>query len=100
MAATIVRTLMDAVPSGSCLAISHATGYFDPERTASASASYRNSGVPFRLRTAAGVERLFAGVDLLDPGIVPTHRWRPDGHSSETMTDADMSGLAGVARTP
>ncbi|WP_371952914.1 SAM-dependent methyltransferase [Actinomadura monticuli] len=36
------------------------------------------------LRTAAEVEALMAGVDLLPPGLVPLHRWRPRTAVPET----------------
>jgi hypothetical protein len=49
------------------------------------------------LRDRAQVAGQFAGLDLLDPGVVPVSRWRPD-------TDAEASAVTalwgGVARKP
>jgi hypothetical protein len=40
---------------------------------------YNQSGaVPYRLRTQEQVARFFDGLELVDPGLVPIHEWRPD----------------------
>ncbi|TDC25693.1 SAM-dependent methyltransferase [Streptomyces sp. 8K308] len=103
----VVKTLVDAVPSGSALTISHATPDFDPVATAKAVEIYRASGTPAQVRTRAEVERFFAGLDLVEPGLEVAHRWRPYESSArlhvlarETMTDAEVSLLAGVAFKP
>jgi hypothetical protein len=48
------------------------------------------------LRTQEQVLRLFAGLDLIEPGLVPTSRWRP---GSEHEASAASGAWAGVART-
>jgi S-adenosyl methyltransferase len=49
------------------------------------------------LRDWAPAVGQFAGLDLLDPGVVPVSRWRPD-------TDAEAGAVTalwgGVARKP
>jgi hypothetical protein len=38
-------------------------------------------------------------MDLLEPGLVVTSRWRPDpGQSLPPISDADLSAYAAVAR--
>ncbi|WP_308205562.1 SAM-dependent methyltransferase [Frankia sp. AiPs1] len=69
----IVRRLVDALPSGSYLVLSHGTADFDPGAKELA-AAYRQRGLPLRPRTHAEVERLFDGLELVDSGLVVAHR--------------------------
>ncbi|MQY23906.1 hypothetical protein NRB20_70390 [Nocardia sp. RB20] len=75
--AGVVKQLMDAVPSGSWLIVSHGAADLDPERFAELKRIYDSSGVPIMWRTRDEVTALFEGFDLLEPGVVPPHRWRP-----------------------
>jgi hypothetical protein len=93
----IVRGLVDALPSGSYLVLSHTTGDFDPEKMRRIVEVYRTSGIPAQLRSRAEVARFFEGLTLIEPGIVATHRWRPEGDPLEEATDADVAFWAGVA---
>ncbi len=63
----IVAQLLDALPSGSFLTISHLTGDFDPEEADAAQAAAKGSGVTYHLRSRAEVAAFFAGLDLLYP---------------------------------
>jgi hypothetical protein len=84
----IVRRFRDALPTGSCLAISHATKDIpvrpdmSPEEMAEMGARaerlYQLTTATLVARTRAQVERFFDGFDLLDPGLVEIQRWRPD----------------------
>jgi hypothetical protein len=76
---SIVSALLDALPSGSCLTISHPSADFSPEEAADAVAASERSGISFTPRTQAEVAAFFAGLELVDPGIVPVLAWRPDG---------------------
>ena len=51
---------------------------------------------PMRRRTRDEVARFFGGLDLVEPGIVQMHQWRPTGQE----TAAPSSGYAAVARKP
>lgn len=93
----IVHGLVDALPSGSYLVLSHTTGDFDPEKMRRIVEVYRTSGIPAQLRSKAEVARFFEGLTLVEPGIVATHRWRPEGDPLEDATDADVAFWAGVA---
>ena len=94
-----IRTLVDAVPSGSYLAISHATGDFWPQdRVDAANATNRAHNIDFRFRTRAEVARFFDGLDLVDPGIVPVAEWRAGGGPAAPREDANI--WAAVARKP
>jgi hypothetical protein len=74
----IVRTLLAALPAGSYLIASHPTQDFDLVRGEQASQVGNRAGVPVWLRTRAEFTGFFAGLDLLDPGVVLVSDWRPD----------------------
>jgi hypothetical protein len=86
----IVAKLMDAVPSGSYLAISHsASDLFDQETKDSIQAIMdRMAQQKFTLRTREQVARFFAGMDLVEPGLVPVEKWRPDPGTGDTRNSA------------
>jgi S-adenosyl methyltransferase len=97
----LAARLLAALPSGSYLALSHLTGDFDPEAWAGVVAVYRRSGVTMRVRPKPDVERFFAGLDLVDPGVVSLPRWRPDPTDvGGPASDAAVSVYGGVARKP
>ncbi|MFH8934164.1 SAM-dependent methyltransferase [Streptomyces griseosporeus] len=77
----IVRELMDALPSGSRLVLSHLTEDLNPENIRAVQRTYTERGFTFVLRSKADVERFFteSALELAEPGVVPVHRWRPDG---------------------
>ncbi len=76
-AASLVRTLLDALPAGSHLTISHPTVDFDPTGGAEAARVGSRGGIAYHNRTLAEVERFFDGLELVEPGIVPMLEWRP-----------------------
>ncbi|MEU5099830.1 SAM-dependent methyltransferase [Streptomyces sp. NPDC020996] len=77
----IVRGLLDALPSGSRLVLSHLTEDLNPENIRAVQRTYTERGFTFVLRTRAEVERFLTDNSLVpaEPGVVPVHRWRPDG---------------------
>jgi hypothetical protein len=95
----IVARLLAAVPSGSYLAVSHPAKDIKAETVAAATARY-NARVATQMtrRTHAEVGRFFAGLDLVEPGLVQPHRWRPD--PVQPATSAEVSAHAGVGRKP
>ena len=94
-----INTIVDAMPSGSYLVISHATGDFWPqEQVDAANATNRAHNVDFRFRSQAEVARFFDGLDLIEPGIVPVAEWRTG--DDPTPERANSNIWAGVARKP
>ncbi|NKY53898.1 SAM-dependent methyltransferase [Nocardia vermiculata] len=91
----ILATLIDALPSGSHLAMTHATADFDAAAEAAAQV-YRNNGVPTQLRSRDEFAGFFRGVELLEPGVVPPHRWRASVEPLPHL-DAEASLYAGIA---
>ena len=95
----IVRRLLEALPSGSFLILSHVTADLDPSASRAAE-QYRAHGITAHTWTCAEVERFVDGLDVVDPGVVVAHRWRPDGAEPVEVSDAAVSLYAAVARKP
>ena len=75
----LVSTLMDALPPGSYLALTHPTADFNAEEVAEAVAATERAGISFTTRGKAQVAAFFDGLDLVDPGVVPVLAWHPEG---------------------
>jgi hypothetical protein len=94
----IVRKLVDALPPGSYVAVSHATyDPIDPETIARLNAIANDAGESFRSRTAKEVAALLDGLDPVKPGLVPVSLWRPDP-DREPVAFVDAAVYAAVAR--
>jgi O-methyltransferase involved in polyketide biosynthesis len=75
----VVQRLLDALPSGSYLAISHPSGDFDAEAAETVRQSARRSGMTILPRSRDDVARFFTGLEMVEPGLQPLPAWRPDG---------------------
>ena len=93
--AGIVARLMDAAAPGSFLCISHPASDIDPAAAEAASRYNALAGQQARLRDRAEVERLFDGLELVGPGVVPLPQWRP---GSEFEARSRAAAWGGVAR--
>src|ERR1700742_3612173 len=72
----IVRTLMDAVPPGSYLAILHAASDVGSDDMPEAERRYNaQASAQFSARDRAQVSRFFDGLELTAPGLVNLSRW-------------------------
>ena len=76
--AGIMATLRDALPDGSYLVLSHATGDAHEDRREEAAAVYKNASASMHLRPHAEVLDLFGDFLLVEPGLVRVTDWRPD----------------------
>jgi hypothetical protein len=94
-----VTRLVDALPSGSYVAVSHLTGDFNPVAWETVAGIYRRSGMLMRVRPRPEIARFFDGLEFVDPGLQSLPRWRPDPGSGE-VSDAEVSVYGGVARKP
>ena len=95
----IVARLVDAVPSGSYLVITHPASDLLPGTQGEASRRYnQNVATHQTLRSKAEVARFFDGFELLEPGLVQWHLWRPE--AGDAAPDDFKSGHCGVARKP
>jgi hypothetical protein len=87
-----VRTLIDALPTGSFVVISHATADFISPETAAALKA-QNAGIVGRSRKQVG--RFLDGLDLVAPGLTTVDQWRPDPHTEPTGHPVSVYGAVG-----
>jgi hypothetical protein len=91
----IVARLLSAIPSGSYLTISHVASDVDDQATA-ALGEYNYSGAePITLRPHGEVRRFFDGLDMVAPGVVQIHRWRPSADEQNHARDIPSYGAMG-----
>jgi O-methyltransferase involved in polyketide biosynthesis len=96
-ARAIVRRLVDAVPPGSYLVVNDGTNVIQARARDEATQISIDAGVPYIARSPDQIAGFFEGLDLLEPGVVSTSRWRPDpGAGAPDEVDA----FCGVARKP
>lgn len=96
---TLVRRLLDPLPSGSFLAMTIGTADFAPDEVGRVAGEYARRGMPMKLRTRPEAEAFFAGLDLVDPGLCQVHHWRPDADAPD-CDDRDIAMYGAVARKP
>jgi hypothetical protein len=96
-----VATLVDALPTGSYLAISHGTRDFIPAELKSKVDTWKSqdrSRDPFTFRDRAEFARFFDGMDLVPPGIASISEWRNDDPPEERTSPADTASYGAIAR--
>ena len=76
-ATAIVSTLTAALSPGSYLALCHVASDLDPALGSGADHWNRMSSLHVTLRSRAEVAGLIAGLDPVEPGLVPVNEWRP-----------------------
>jgi S-adenosyl methyltransferase len=95
-AQAIVGRLMDAVPSGSHLAIAHAV---HSEAMDEGARQWNKVGKPPLVpRSPEEIAHFYDGLELLEPGLVTTTRWRPDDFTLGVSREVDQ--YAAIGRKP
>ncbi|MEU8797266.1 SAM-dependent methyltransferase [Spirillospora sp. NPDC048819] len=96
---TIVRRLLDALPPGSFMAFNDGTGVLDKEgREEAIRVASEQGSTPYVARTPEQIAGFFAGLELLEPGVVSTSRWRPEAAPFGPPPEVDAT--CGLARKP
>lgn len=96
----VVRELVDALPAGSRLVLSHLTEDLNPAKIRAVQETYTKRGFTFVLRSRDEVARFFEQSDLVvdEPGVVP-HHWRfEDGAPAASGRGAACAGRDGRHR--
>jgi hypothetical protein len=100
-ARSIVDRLMEAVPPGSYLVISHSTNVIYGAASDEAVGRWNKFGKPpVILRTPEEIAGFFDGLELLEPGIVSTPRWRPQIAGIGGGAPREVDQFCGVGRKP
>jgi hypothetical protein len=95
-----IAPLLDALPSGSYFAATHATTEHNPAEGAAVERAYREAGIPVQLRDSSDFARLaFSGLDLVPPGVEIVSEWRPEG-TGPRPKPFEVNCYGGVARKP
>ncbi|MER8005158.1 SAM-dependent methyltransferase [Streptomyces sp. NPDC094149] len=92
----VVATLLDALPAGSHLVLSHATVDIHEDGRADAVKVYNNATATMNPRSHARVLDFFDGLTLVDPGLVLVPDWRPQEPAEAGAPPIGIYG--GVAR--
>jgi hypothetical protein len=94
----LVSRLVDALPSGSYLALSTVAKESNPANE-DAVEEYKRRGMHNKARTKPEVEKFFTGLELVDPGVVLVHRWHPDAETAG-VEDYQVGMYGGVGFKP
>lgn len=95
----VVNRLLDALPSGSYLAMSHPTAEIHGEAVEESMRLWNSTGAaPIRTRSRQQLISFFNGLELLEPGVVSCSRWRPE--SSDLGVPVEVHQYCGVGRKP
>lgn len=95
----IVATLLEGLPSGSYLTLTHPSADFDQSGMTALAGAAEQGGIPYVPRSRADVERFSNGLELVEPGVVPILGWRPDPGAEDVDVNS-VYGWASVARKP
>lgn len=82
VAQEMVRKALAAVPSGSYLAIYDGSD-ISPVNVEAARIWNESAAQPYHLRSPARLAAFFEGLELVEPGVVPVTRWRPEDDAPE-----------------
>jgi S-adenosyl methyltransferase len=100
----IMQAYVDALPSGSYVAISH---FFDPEITEHSELARRMEDVFLHspmgtglFRTRAEIEGMFPGLEFIEPGVTLCVDWWPDGPRIKSLDPVQYCIVGGIARKP
>ena len=96
--AGVVAVLREALVPGSYLVLTHICQELLPDKAAAARAKdvYQRAGQPIKARSADEIRGFFGDFELVEPGLVAKHGWRP-AEGTPAHDPADIS-LGGVGR--
>ncbi|MET0237597.1 MAG: SAM-dependent methyltransferase [Kibdelosporangium sp.] len=100
--ASIIAGYIDAIPSGSYVAIAH---FLDPEDGDPVVGQLRDAFAtsPISLgtfRPLAGILAMLDGLDLVEPGVVTVSDWWPDGPRVKPLAPVQRLAVGALGRKP
>jgi O-methyltransferase involved in polyketide biosynthesis len=97
-ARSLVRQLLDGLPSGSYLCVNDGSRGTDPAYEVAQDAYNETGAVPYFLRPVPKIEAFFEGLELVEPGVVSVPLWHPEKTGSGEPTPIGQHG--GLGRKP
>jgi hypothetical protein len=95
----IVRRLLEPLVSGSYMAFNDGTSVVHgPAREEAIKVAIEQGSAPYVSRTPDQIARFFDGLELLEPGVVSTSRWRPEAVPFGLPDEVDA--FCGLGRKP
>jgi S-adenosyl methyltransferase len=96
----VVSSLLAAMPAGSYLVLAHPASDVRTGAVAEMTRrmNQRLGGTKATMRDRAAISQFFAGLDLVEPGVVQPQQWRPE--PTEPRGPAEVTAWCGVARKP
>jgi hypothetical protein len=99
--AEMVAGYIDAIPSGSYVAIAHLVDPGDEPLVGRLRATFAESPISLgNFRTRDQILGLFDGMEMVDPGLVVVSDWWPDGPRFRALDPVQRLALGGLARKP
>ena len=95
-----VAAFTSAAAPGSYLVLSHGCSDPNPVAAAAGAARYAAGAYSAVPRPRTGILAFFAGLDMLDPGLVPVHQWRPSPDDPADPGKVWLVGGVGRKRAP
>ena len=102
VAKSLIDAIMGRLAPGSHLAVSVNTNVVHKENMDRAAAAYNEAfgNPPVHLHTPERLAGFFAGLELVEPGVVSVARWLPPGTPAPAQEPPEMDAFAGVGRKP
>jgi len=97
--AGLIARLLDPFPAGSHVAISHATPDTVPEVN-DVERVFDEATEQDHVRSRAGIAKLVAGMEIIEPGLACPPEWRPDPGDEVPANAAESYYCVVVARKP
>jgi hypothetical protein len=92
---SIIRRVVEPLPSGSHMALWDATN--TSEAVIAGAKAQADLGSPYELRTVEEIRHWFDGLDVVEPGLVPVTQWRP---TPTEVGREHIDAYGAVARKP
>ncbi|WP_406119451.1 SAM-dependent methyltransferase [Streptomyces sp. NBC_00989] len=93
---SVVARFLEALPPGSYLALSDGTDT-NAALNQAISVYNANSASSYHLRGPERIEAFFAGLEVIEPGIVPTSQWHPEP-VDVGRDPSDVDAICGIGR--
>ena len=90
----------DALAPGSYVVISHGTTDGQAAHVAEAMGHYNQTTAPFQPRSRAEILAFFAGLEMVDPGLVPVPLWWPDAPAGTGDLPVQIAAYGGAGCKP